>query len=1075
MTKPEENDKFEGFSTGIDALDAVLKGGIKCENQQGILGAIFGAAGTGKTTLGLQLCCRFLVEKKRNNESGNYSAIYITHENPEFIKKKLDDFDYFKAKSDKAAVSGAFKFEANSLEDLLNGYHLHVIQIPFEEEPQTAILQNLFDTVTQQKNPDPHGNVLVCIDSTGLIHSRVLLSAIGGKEAVTQDGERTDNLRNEEADQSIYKRLHQLCQEQGLHTFLVIEEDIPEGIDPERTDISSRQEVYAADIVIRMGIHTYEQGYRERFIQVIKAKNQFYYRGKHHCSIVSKYGGGRSGGKDNGVVIYPSIPMQLSLLRNEKSDKGRASGENVKFGLGIKDLDTKVEKIIGQKVGQGYIAYGTNSVLVSDLDVKATEIALHFAMNEKGQGLYISFLHKENTVREIANRFWDVEAEPFKSRIVIKDFSPEYISEHKLLKDIDELILDTQDKPTKKPLFVVLDNVFELQCKYPLIKDATSFLAALLELFSARKVTSLIVDTVEVGEGNNPIEQSKAAGLADNVFLLRHVEFHSRPHRVFSILKLVGEQTPDNLWDLVETTEQPGEPVKLEARDTFILYKNVLTGRPEPVTVTLSLYMDAKGSPFYEYLDGHITSLKQTFGDNLKVNFYGPEEYSKVQGFLSKTKDLPRGDCHIVALDEFWLKDLIRDKLLEELSGYESYKSEDKRYKYVCTAHDIALYKYIESQKDVLEEKKLVEHYEKRYAIPARNNCGVLCFDKKKVEKYFNKQPVVEKWLTDPIKQTISWGQMCELRKSFKEDSKEQPCTFFTFCMDLMESCVCFLLELALSYDIDKKRPFLYRDPKELSLRLDLKNFPSDALKIFVSLLDRKSLEQVASGRFRPSKDEPAALFSRQWMSTLGSLRMRTKRVGQKPSIGFKIVPDCDGYFQNLEPYPLPIGPKGQRTSVSGTWYLGILKGSTAVGTGVKLIEQFTSILDELHKLNNYVGFPVAKEFYDSDSYRLPYAERFKELAEVQRDFLNKPKTNDEKYRATMQAGHPDYLLYRVLIEHYPRLALILWRLMVSTAKEALAVNETSTTEYFSLNDVQLKKLIENAANEFNVLPEEET
>ena len=228
-------------------------------------------------------------------------------------------------------------------------------------------------------------------------------------------------------------------------------------------------------------------------------------------------------------------------------------------------------------------------------------------------------------------------------------------------------------------------------------------------------------------EGRNPIESSFAAGLADNVFLLRHVEFHSRPHRVFSVLKLVDLHTPDNLWDLEEKRGSNPSGDELTAGDTFALYKNVLAGRPEPITIIFSFYNDEKDSPFHVYLKGQSEALRHSFGENLNVNLYGADEYTRVQNLLARAEKLPRGDCHIVALYEFWLKRLIDEARLEDLSeAVEKLSKKDQntadKGEYVSAAHDIALH-----QLAMNEEKKTSDDgsrhpqngYHKRwYAIP---------------------------------------------------------------------------------------------------------------------------------------------------------------------------------------------------------------------------------------------------------------------------------------------------------------------------------------------------------------------
>lgn len=1097
MSSPEESPgnlakaQFGIFPTGIDTLDHVLRGGIRCLPNLGMLGVIAGASGAGKSILALQMCCAFLHDRWKPDATKPYSAVYITHEEPALIEAKIVDFTYFTpGQPPDSSPASPILIVRDQLHPLMQPRSeptLHVCRVPLAEEQQGRVLQNVFDTISQrirclkpkdgndEGTRDPMGNILVCVDNVRTIRNEALLAAMSSL-AGNPTKERTPDVDSV----NFYKELHRACVEGHVHTFLVMEEDIPEGVDPARYEISNRPEVFAADIVIRLGIRTYSTEYRERFIQIVKAKHQFYFRGKHHFSIVSGHGGGRLQEKRRGIVVYPSIPMQLSLL---KKNENRHDGNTQRLTLGIPLLDKKIEEAIPLRDADshGYIRPCTNSVLVCDLDAMATIIGLHFALkgglqsgaSADGRGIVISFKHKHADIRGIAERFFSGEID---GKLGIHDFPPEYISGHKLLRDITELITETQetlsDKP--EPLRVVLDNVFELQCKYPLITDTRGFLASLLEMFSAKGVTSLLIDTVEVGEGRNPIESSFAAGLADNVFLLRHVEFHSQPHRVFSVLKLIDLHTPDNLWDLEEVRPPEDDRYELHAGDTFALYKNVLTGRPEPITITFSLYNDEENSPFHTYLQGQIESLRHSFGESLNVNLYGAEEYSRVQNLLAAAERLPRGDCHIVALDEFWLRQLIQKERLEDLTGPIAKLPPGERLvaekgDYVCAAHDIALH-------------QLDKPYDKWYAIPARNNCGILCFDRETVRKRYGKAlPAdVKAWLDDPQASTIHWDSLVDLKCGRRADPREakqsndqgqrMPQTFFTFCMDQIESCVSFLLELALAYDTGDK--FLVphkrenKGKKEFHLALNMSKFPSEALMTLAGLLDAPELRQLASATFRPSADEPPALFTRQWMSTLGCLKARAAFSES----------DYGDYFQKLEPHELPMGPCDHPTPVSGTWYLGILKGSIAVDTGVKLIGQFTSPGDELYKLSNYIGLPVRRGFYEGQgSYDLPYRERFVELADIQKRLICSPTDPDALAAYERAILDQKYPLYRMLIEEYENIAPILWRLIVKIARAALgpqfsrdSSGPLRTNEEFK---EEICRLITVAGNEYKAIP----
>ena len=107
------------------------------------------------------------------------------------------------------------------------------------------------------------------------------------------------------------------------------------------------------------------------------------------------------------------------------------------------------------------------------------------------------------------------------------------------------------------------------------------------------------------------------------------------------------------------------------------------------------------------------------------------------QSILTSGKARQRADCHIVHLDEFWLGQLIENGLLEELSepmekaGLSTEFTDRKQY--VSAAHDIAMYRVIRDKglvaKYAIKDADPAKWYERRYAVPARNNCGILCCD----------------------------------------------------------------------------------------------------------------------------------------------------------------------------------------------------------------------------------------------------------------------------------------------------------------------------------------------------------
>jgi hypothetical protein len=1033
------------YRTNIPTLDELLGGpqssriasktastqegqGIAYYKEIGFFGVVFGAAGSGKSILGIELCCRFLWPTQSVRDCGKRRAIYVCQEEPGLIEEKIKAFG-FAAGTTQIHRYGTVKRSVRKGGASHNGNGfgspgLHIIRMPLEEGKQQAILENIFNAVAQaigsEKNASGAIEVLVCVDNAETIADHALLAVTGAGSQGLPTPE-AYGARNRD-DRNFFKLVRLHCARHGISSFFIYEEKVREGYEAERRDLATTAQAYAADIAIRLSLHEFPAGYKERSLEIIKAKNQYYRRGRHHFSIVGSANGTKS--CDTGIVIYPSMATQLHICRGrlmERASGGAAAGGDGCL-LGIRDVDATVSRMF-EKRKMGYLHPGTVSVLVSDLDVRANNIALHFAFQEDSKQspnpLYLSLVHQESTLQRELRRFRLANNCPrgFES---FHYFPPEHISEGKLLRDIAALIGDNA-----RGRRVVVDNLFGLRARWPLVEDADHFIATLFTLFRERQVVAFVVDMVEVGEGRNPIGDSFAAGLADNVFTLRHVELHSKAHTVFSALKLFGQRTPHYLWDLME--EHSEETTTLRAHDTFAFYKNVLSGKPEPVRITMSLHADCEESPLDDFLRDKLLALTKPSGRIVDLHRYERHQYTHNQNSLTLASTHPLSDCHIVSVDETWIEHFLQNDLLEEIDQYLKLEEFNRslysdRTAYVTAGQDLAFTYRAEEKKGTSEEKD----YKNWYLVPDRNNCGVLCLDEQPwgyVRQDDKARRIVKDvlgvfpgdihaWAEGKVKrQKLRWTQIAKLQRGLRERGLK----VFTFCMDQLESSVSFLLELALSSSrtsiVNADRMVDFRSPAWRR-----------ALLLMLSLLDDMEIQILASGRYRSTKDEPRSLFSRQWFSTWGTLRKFVK--GPPPKIAVTELPLGEG-----KQYPTP---------VSGAWYLGILKGSFAVRAGVQVIKQFTSDEDNLFKVNAGIGLPVRKAWYARPRspdvlVPLPYRKQFLKIAACQK----KPWARSVKdYKRNILCG--EFPFYRTRIKYYGAVAPIIFGMMVEAAREHL-------------------------------------
>lgn len=1143
--------------TGIPSLDVLLASrGIRYLSSHGFFGVLFGSAGSGKSLLSLQVCCGYAWNalNSRHAKNSHPCAIYLTQEPPALILHQVREFQYFgysaKGSRKRALFAELDRFETSSADQRIQVHclkrnfdwtadckdsRLYVIQMPLEQHAQTDKLINLFDVVTHHRQlvPADHcGNpLLICVDNAETICREAYLELFRIHDSNPCQAE---ILANQERD--FYKLLRSHLAFYGINSFFVFEE--PPGVEnaSEPFDAATTAQAYAADLVIHLGFRTCANGYRERVLEIVKAKNQFYHRGKHHFSIVPA---GRQDPRGSGVVVYPSLATQLHQIRFPSGASNASRGKGTRKprgggGLGIESLDREVQRALARgnlehtdsAVGKrqasstlDYIKGGSTSVLVSDLDEKATEIALHFALGVRPgmKSLYVSFHQPLEDLRTAGCRFSALKSIIDDGLRTDQDAAcrllylpAEQISESKLLQDIDMYVQGRQR--------VVLDNIFAFHAKFPLVSNVDHFLASLLALFKVRRIASLVVDTVEVGEGRNPIEKSTLAGLVDNVFLLRHIELHSRPRSVFSVLKVQAHPTPERIWELQETSAKGENGSRIVALPTFDFYRDVLIGRPTPVRFSMGLFRDAPDSPLEQYLKAQRKALQQTLGEAIRIELYGPEEYVRMQRTISFSQVRPLADCHIVAIDEFWLNELIKNGFLENLNPHLQQAQEfhlADRDQYVTAAHDVALLFW---KKDSLNKEILASY---RFALPVRNNCGVLCYKGELVAEFLTKGVVdprvdaanslrckAHEWIESlRIRATASpwtWSELARLRPLWHQWAQhsnvtEMPETFFTFCMDLVESCVSFLLELALGTLRDPSALFHgTKKPHEpRTLRIAQLKMP---LNVLFGLLEESDLERLADGRLRRSADEPRAFFSRQWLSTLGCLRAREHQIlseestreesscaDQSPADRREGTEETGNlvqevtrrsesdraesrWFLRLEPHELPLSAGGRPpTPVSGVWYLGILKGSVAVAAGVQVIGQFCSLTDDEQKLRQFMGLPVRRLFYESPQsespFRLPYAQQFIQIAEAQQRMLTPKNKPSARYKTTVLNSTCPF--YRMQIANYSHLAPILWR-MVQHAAAGVLGSKTAAQRQQAIN-----KAVANAEGQWRLLDKE--
>ncbi len=1084
----ESNREFKSLPTGITTLDALLAprrdpaqlSGFAHLAAAGFFGVIFGPSNSGKSILSLQLACRFASPLSKNGQMENRGiAIYISQEPIDIVKARIvSSFGFL--------TIGQIGTSLNDLETERR-CAIILIQMPLDPIKQQEQLIDVFEFINSRfcclekdkwgGEQDPKGRVLVVVDNAETIRIEAYLHLIGLPSL------RLPDVRSESGRREFCKLLREYCFKHRLKVWFSFEEDAAQSTFDESSRASTSAETYAADAVIRLGLTVLDGTFSERSLEIIKARDQFYRRGRHHFSIRGLISGGFSGPsatdnpEETGMIVYPSLPTQLHTLSREGSDDVETPPGR-RWKLGIPSIDDAVLRANEGSRGlnakeYGYLARGTVAVLVADLDSVGTDLALHFAAQNSlndHNWLYVSFHHEPHMLRKIARGYTQTTAcadhlyntirysETRPGRCLF--FPPEYISESKLLHDIDRNICKYKGKTVGgPPLRVVVDDLFALDKRFTLLRDKDDFIAALFELFRRRGVTALVLDSVEVGEGRNPLEQSVPAGMADHVFLLRHVEFQTRTRKVFSILKIAELNEPALHWELTNRRESGGLSELVGDASRFEFFKGLLSGRPEPVEITLSLYADSPASPQHRHLETQQKILSKTFGQHIEIHPCHPDDYVALQQTVGQIGLPVLGDCHIISVDEIWLDALIKGKRLtafldDDDQNREAWDNQD----FVSVAHDLAC-----------EQHSLPTSGPKRrhFAIPDRHNCGVLASDEMLESRVSQRADFggVKRTIDDlKGKPLLSWDTLVDLQSQFVQlhhqkhgflgdcspsnyrDRETKPKTpkhaensgqsaiakdgiddqwgVFTFNMENRESCVSFLFELVLSKL--KQNDCLVDGNGRLNWRFHGYSPWLDGLGLMMSLLDPWDIHRLAEGSFRPCQLEHPCRFSRQWFTSWGALSLR---------------------FPGIRVAELPEGVAG-RTTVSGTWYLAMLAESSAISAGKALIRRLTAREDELHRINNGIGLPVHAERYQNPLRMdiipvLPYAAQFAEIPNVLKAARlsgSDPRLVGRPFHDALRKSRCPF--HRSTIKEYSKLSPILMGLIIKAARIVVAAND---------------------------------
>ena len=254
-------------------------------------------------------------------------------------------------------------------------------------------------------------------------------------------------------------------------------------------------------------------GRSQRELEVRKSRGSGALRGRHPFRIT-----------DGGLVVYPRI--EAVLARPSKPQEGGLGG---RVSLGIPGLDGIM--------GGGPLA-GTTTLVLGASGVGKTMLGMHFLSrsSEREPGLHFGFYETpEQLVANAAAAGIDL-AEPVRRGHLEMLWRP---TAEQILDDIGGQLLDAVRRRGVRRLFV--DGLGGYVEAVDRRERVSQVFAAL-----SNELRALGVTTVCAGETMNLVGPEVAVPIegvsviADNMVLMRFVEFRARLHRLLSIMKVRG-------------------------------------------------------------------------------------------------------------------------------------------------------------------------------------------------------------------------------------------------------------------------------------------------------------------------------------------------------------------------------------------------------------------------------------------------------------------------------------------------------------------------------------------------------
>lgn len=478
-----------GISFSISNFDFLFDGGLLMPIGTGQTLLIKGSAGTGKTTLALQIAASMA-------SNGNLSVYLSAEEELSFLLERLSFIGCFR-KGDTQSDNELLTMQNNDSE-------FNLLCSNFIDDQIVSSIDHL--TSNGKKKgvmlliSIPNRNDFFEKNNRLLSNLSGLLDRFNNQSAYSCFViDSLDALANNRERRTFEKIFNFAKKNRNLSVFLsesYDESKLP--VDPAKG--SHLIQDFLVDTVIHLDYLT-RIGFKERIIEIEKCRCQNHIRGRHMFSIQSQYG----------VTIYPSVQALLSVWRKRKRPDQILESERWM-------LDEN-----SQSLCYGDIMSASANLLKGGPSTFKLLLGLSFLASE--------FLNKEKEISPVllvslredeAALMRMVRSHPQLSSLCIEEKDscrfnplfnvvyspPDYHTAERFIHKLRIILRTIRDKHQKRVSRVLFSNIDQLFISSPLFSEERLFLGGIIELFKKEGVTSLFISVgkMEIAQVENMFE-----------------------------------------------------------------------------------------------------------------------------------------------------------------------------------------------------------------------------------------------------------------------------------------------------------------------------------------------------------------------------------------------------------------------------------------------------------------------------------------------------------------------------------------------------------------------------------------